>query len=91
MPAAPRLLARQAAFAVRTVSSEVPSTRKVASRGTPFPSRLRAAAAELGVSLSGVRSQEPGLRKSRRREECFSPGLSRYPTPMVVPRPGQRN
>ena len=49
MPTAPRLRARQAAFAVRTVASEVPRIRRVAAEATPFATRLRVAAAELGV------------------------------------------
>ena len=51
MPAAPRLRARQKAFAVRTAASENPEIRGKTTRGGPLSRRIRDLAQEQGIKI----------------------------------------
>ena len=78
MPAIPRLRARQEAFAIRTVSSEVQSIRATASRGGPFADRIRDLAHFQGIGVE----HRPGGRLERISTPggLFSPGVIAIPS-----------
>ena len=77
MPAAPRLRARQKAFAVRMASSDSAEIRKVAEQRGPVSERIRDLAREQGI---GVARGQAG-----RVERTGAPGGLFFPGEITVP------
>ena len=82
MPAAPRLNQRQAAFAARTVSSSLPSTRQIASGSTPLAMRLGVA-----VGRESEEAKVPGgyRPKDRSFERMTAPRGLLFPGGISLP------